>query len=151
MPKFAEVVERTREVVKISQGDWIMSDYAFCAAVAEPLGVKPGTAGGYREQAEWDSFCGQVGRALEKLAEEGDLVKVSRGQCGPDGQVRAYNRFYLPARYQQLKAVTALVPYLAPSMIDGEYPIVCANGCPLGYIGRHKMSCDEARAAKGGS
>lgn len=29
---------------------------------------------------------------------------------------------------------------------DAEsYPVTCANGCPEGYLGWHKFSCDEAR------
>lgn len=25
-----------------------------------------------------------------------------------------------------------------------DFPVVCANGCPEGYLGRHKMSCEWA-------
>lgn len=27
-----------------------------------------------------------------------------------------------------------------------ELPVICANGCPEGYLGRHKFSCPEYRA-----
>lgn len=27
---------------------------------------------------------------------------------------------------------------------DESFPIVCANGCPEGYLGRHKFSCELA-------
>lgn len=28
------------------------------------------------------------------------------------------------------------------------FPVVCANGCPEGYLGRHKFSCELARPAQ---
>jgi sulfite exporter TauE/SafE len=28
---------------------------------------------------------------------------------------------------------------------DDPFPVVCSNGCPEGYLGHHKFSCEEAR------
>jgi hypothetical protein len=36
--------------------------------------------------------------------------------------------------------------WLSPDEADGQesFPIVCSNGCPEGYLGRHKFSCSLA-------
>lgn len=31
------------------------------------------------------------------------------------------------------------------AVLHGELPVICENGCPEGFTGRHKMSCPEAR------
>jgi hypothetical protein len=40
--------------------------------------------------------------------------------------------------------------WLEPEEADGQenFPIACANGCPEGYLGRHKFSCPELRETR---
>lgn len=50
----------------------------------------------------------------------------------------------------------AIVDRLASGLIyaavvesdDEDFPVVCENGCPEGYKGRHKFSCELARPAQ---
>ena len=46
-------------------------------------------------------------------------------------------------------SVGAIGPDLIVESRERElFPVVCPNGCPEGYLGDHKMSCREARAAQ---
>jgi hypothetical protein len=50
----------------------------------------------WRERNEWNGFTSQALRALNRLAEEGTLIKVSRGKPGPEGHTLGGTRFYTP-------------------------------------------------------
>lgn len=51
-------------------------------------------------------FASRVSRAADQLAAEGILVKVGRGECGPDGvSLRGFASYYLPQEYRMQQAL----------------------------------------------
>jgi hypothetical protein len=66
--------------------------------IAHRMGVSRFTAN-YQERAALNKFDGQVGRAFDKLAAEGVLIKVKGSERGPDGWSR-YARYWVPALYE---------------------------------------------------
>lgn len=84
---YAEVLEAVRAAVPVSKRP-PEAEWSFLREVAGALdlGTDTGTS--------WDRFTGQVRRALNKLADEGVLVKAAEGRGV---------RFYRPDEWRQLE------------------------------------------------
>lgn len=66
-------------------------EWSFTSAVAAELDVSADSG----RTGSWDRFAGQVRRALNRLAEQGTLVKVTEGRS---------TRFYRPEELEQRRA-----------------------------------------------
>jgi len=83
---------------------YFQADYGIVRIVARQAGVDEPDFRTGSGQRSWDSFCGQVSRAMNKLADEGLIVKVSRGDRTPDGYTAKSVRYYMPDRFAALQA-----------------------------------------------
>lgn len=96
LPKIAERASRYT--------GYFQAEYATIMLVAEQAGLETPDWSTGRGSREWDRFSGQVGRAMNKLASDGVIVKVSRGETGPEGYMVKSVRYYMPGRYAEIKA-----------------------------------------------
>jgi hypothetical protein len=79
-------------------------EYGSISIVARQAGIdEPDWATG-KGRREWERFSGQVGRAMSKLADEGTIIKVGRGERTPGGYMAKSVRYYMPDRYEALRA-----------------------------------------------
>lgn len=99
--EFSEVLEAAR--VYAGNSDSVIEPWRARGELGARLRVN--LAADTRElRAGYASFSNQVLNALNKLADEGFLVKVGKNQPGPSGGRISTARFYRPELWERLKA-----------------------------------------------
>lgn len=103
--KFRDVLAAARKLAMVSVD--VIEPWRFTAEVAEGLGLTR-TVGVYAGRREWYGFQAQVRRALNTLTDEGVLIKVGRGELGPDGTTGSHSemRFYRPEVHARIMLET---------------------------------------------
>lgn len=112
-------------------------------------GHKDGVLGGARERAAQLSLSGKrvEVRYRGKMREAQDmLVAMFRdGREMREGEMKERDESFveqaLNEAYEKAEREDA-VPW---NDADEDFPVTCANGCPEGYLGKHKFSCVQAR------
>lgn len=93
----AEVRSAVMAFMESEPGGWAEPWRVVYGAAAQILGSTPG----YHPGAKFD---GQVKRALNKLADDGELVKLPRGTHSPRGNYLDTPQYYTRASYQRATA-----------------------------------------------
>jgi hypothetical protein len=86
----------------VAESDGMVENWRLRNAVADELGINRSQSSRLLRQT-WAKFTGQVTRSLNALAAEGMVLKVGRGQRGPDGKVAYANevRYFTSQAWQQ--------------------------------------------------
>ena len=91
------IVDRARSL------GYVEADYSFICTVGKPLGIEY-DAGNRAGGRDFERFSGQVRRALDKLAEDGSVVRVGVKERAPDGVRPRWTRYYVPGEYHRIAA-----------------------------------------------
>jgi hypothetical protein len=103
---FSEVLAAARQLVDFAAEHGWWRSYELSSIMAERLGVSHDRnyAVHPAERRAVKTFDGQVIRAFNKLAGEGVLIKVGKGQRSPTGQLLTdCSEFWTPVCYQAAK------------------------------------------------
>lgn len=88
-------------------------------------------------------LVGLVRQNMRRLQKTLDSFDCRPGQAR---QEAASVRAGFEVRQEYHASVAAKLRLMLEAARDeDEFPVVCENGCPEGYLGRHKFSCPLAR------
>lgn len=99
-----QVRRAIQERVGVVGDAFVEAGYGFIKTVAGNLGF-PQEFGNKSQDRDWDRLCGQVKRALDKLADDPSVqlvIRVKPSERGPDGTKPRWTRYYIPEAYAKL-------------------------------------------------
>lgn len=126
----AEITGALRDLMPAQgRAEW----YQVLDEVAERLGSSRAHLRTYRDQVTSDRFADRVKRALNKLAEEGELIKVGKGQRTPLGQYMGNGAmYYTPVAFAK-EQVEGEQERAARKASDQRWAEVAARLLALGF------------------
>jgi hypothetical protein len=98
MPDYPMVLDAVRKYAETEIGDHYTEIAPVYQAIARQLGVDLYSQR-WQDRKEGEALFARVGRALNRLADDGVLVKVGKGQEHPSGQRESGAAFYTKSGY----------------------------------------------------
>ena len=121
----AEVCEAVKTAALADRGP-VELNWSFLYRVSEVLGGNPAHLGGNR------LTYGRVTRALRKLAEDGTLIRTSRGEERPDGRTASCTVYWTPAAFKDAEERHAREVHQRHEL-EARWDALCGRMLRLGY------------------